>query len=122
MQWDVEKLANGYYCLKNGGAIVGGANGRLFAFLIPDQATTATTEWIFRADERRASEGDAYVCVLPSRLRVSSRIVELTLTCSCAQHLRDTGREPRWVGRAGLHRRRAQPAGAFTGIDCPFSH
>ncbi|KAM5542222.1 hypothetical protein V8D89_004095 [Ganoderma adspersum] len=59
--WDVEKLANGNYSLKNRGAIVGGANGHLFAFLIEDQAATATTEWIFRADERRAREGDAYV-------------------------------------------------------------
>ena len=25
---------------------------------------TATTEWIFQADERRASEGDGFMCVL----------------------------------------------------------
>ena len=69
MQWEVEKLANGHYRLKNRGAIVGGANGHLFAFLVPDQAVTATTEWIFQADERRAQEGDAYVCVLRSELQ-----------------------------------------------------
>ena len=65
MQWDVEKLANGYYCLKNGGAIVGGANGRLFAFLIPDEALTATTEWTFQRDVLNTN-GDACVYVLCS--------------------------------------------------------
>ena len=64
MQWHVEKLSNGHYSLKNRGAIVGGTNGHLFAFLIEDQAVTATTEWIFQADERRASEGDGFMCVL----------------------------------------------------------
>ena len=71
MQWEVEKLANGHYHLKNRGAIVGGANGHLFAFLVSDQATTATVEWIRQADVRRATEGDAYMFVLRSQLPFS---------------------------------------------------
>ncbi|PIL29901.1 hypothetical protein GSI_07811 [Ganoderma sinense ZZ0214-1] len=61
--WDVEKLANGNYTLKNGGAIVGGTAGDgVFAYVIPDQTTgTVTTEWKFIFDDRRANEGTAFV-------------------------------------------------------------
>ena len=55
-QWDVEKLDNGNYNLKNRGAIVGGIVGLLFAFLLPNQASLATTEWTLERDVRNASE------------------------------------------------------------------
>ncbi|PIL29908.1 hypothetical protein GSI_07818 [Ganoderma sinense ZZ0214-1] len=61
--WDVEKLPNGNYTLKNRGAIVGGTAGAgVFAYLIPDQATgPVTTEWKFIFDERRANEGTPFL-------------------------------------------------------------
>ncbi|KAM5542125.1 hypothetical protein V8D89_004208 [Ganoderma adspersum] len=49
--WTVERLDNGNYKLQNRGAIVGGALGHLFAFLIPEEAAAATTEWTFKRDE-----------------------------------------------------------------------
>ena len=62
MQWHVEKLDNGNYHLKNRGAIVGSADGLLYAFLIEDQATS--TEWSFTFDLARAEDGDVFVYVL----------------------------------------------------------
>ncbi|KAM5542126.1 hypothetical protein V8D89_004209 [Ganoderma adspersum] len=61
--WDVEKLADGNYRLSNGGPndIVGGIDRKLLAFLIPEQAKPATTEWTLRLDETRVQDGDAYM-------------------------------------------------------------
>ena len=67
MQWDVEKLANGNYIVKNGGDIVGGIDRKLFAILIPEHVTPEATEWTFRLDETRVKDGDAYMWVLHSQ-------------------------------------------------------
>ena len=61
VQWDVEKLANGNYIVKNGGDIVGGIDRKLFAILIPEHVTPEATEWTFRLDETRMKDGDAYM-------------------------------------------------------------
>nr|VWO99539.1 Regulator Ustilago maydis 1 protein [Ganoderma boninense] len=58
-QWDVEKLDNGNYKLRNRGAIVGGTVGHLFAFLMEDGAATVTTEWTIRSDTARTQDGAA---------------------------------------------------------------
>ena len=92
VQWDVEKLANGNYRVKNGGDIVGGIDRKLFAILIPEHVTPEATEWNFRLDETRVKDGDAYMCVLHSqcstfdvRLRVSLHPIELELTLTRPQ-------------------------------------
>ncbi|KAM5542212.1 hypothetical protein V8D89_004085 [Ganoderma adspersum] len=61
--WYVEKLADGNYRLQNRGPndIVGGIDGQVLAFLIPEQAKPATTEWTFRLAETRVQDRDAYM-------------------------------------------------------------
>ena len=87
VQWDVEKLPNGNYRVKNGGDIVGGVDRKLFAILKPEDVTAEATEWTFRLDETRVKDGDAYMWVLHSqcstfdvRFRVGLHPIELTLT------------------------------------------
>ena len=65
-QWDVEKLDNGHYKLKNGGDIVGGIAMHLFAFPVPDP--TATTEWIFGLTLNYIDQEGYYAYALRPRL------------------------------------------------------
>ncbi|PIL29909.1 hypothetical protein GSI_07819 [Ganoderma sinense ZZ0214-1] len=59
--WEVEKLANGSYRMKNRGATVGrGHAGFLVAFLVDEEAENAPTEWNLRFDVARAKDGDVF--------------------------------------------------------------